>query len=671
MKISVQWLNEYLDQPVTADAAARVLDAQGFPVETQTALPDGDTLLDVEVTSNRWDCLNHLGVAREVAAGLGRTLRLPAITLPTGVEPAAATLADVVNNAPAVCPVYTARVIRGVKVGPSPAWLRRHLEAVGLRSVNNVVDITNFVLLELGQPLHAFDLAKLQGQQIVVRLAKAGEAFTAIDSTQHKLTDRMLVIADAARPVAIAGVMGGLDSEVTAATTDILLESAQFDPLSVRTTSRRLKLSSDSSFRFERGLDRTGIERASQRAAALILELAGGQLASGVIRAGEADPAPAALSMRLSRCKALLGYDIAPARMVELLASLGLQPQLDGDHLTCVLPHWRNDLEREVDLIEEIARMHGLAEVPINEQLTLTVRPPQPKLAARKALAKVLLAHGYHETINFSFVGVPAAKAFTVAGASAVSIGDERRKAEPMLRPSLLPSLLTCRKSNQDVGNHDLRLFETASTWEQRGQDSIETRRLALLADSSDNQLALRDLRGVLEELTQTLGVEVACTPTTLPWCSAAMAVKLTEGKTIGWYGVLNAATRKLFDLQTELTAGEVELEPLLTCYPPQRKVQALPRIPGIERDLSVIVDETVTWERIAASALATEPALLERMWFITTYRGKPIPPGRKSVSFRMLFRDPAATLRHEQVDPQVAGIVERLKQEVGAELRG
>ena len=300
MKVSLNWLNSYLDRPVDADAAADLLGEQGFPVEERDDLPDGDVMLNVEVTSNRGDCLSHVGVARELAAGSGRQLRPPVFDLPD-VDPNPATaLTSVVNKAPDLCPVYTARVIRGVRIAPSPDWLRHRLEAIGLRPVNNVVDITNFVLHEMGQPLHAFDMAKLNERRIVVRRAEQGEAFTAIDGTKHALGSDMLVIADANRPVAIAGVMGGVDSEVTDATTDILLESARFAQLSVRRTSRSLKLASDSSYRFERGVDPVGVEAASRRAAQLIVELAGGRLAEGVVRVGEDQPRSSRLTVSIA-----------------------------------------------------------------------------------------------------------------------------------------------------------------------------------------------------------------------------------------------------------------------------------------------------------------------------------------------------------------------------------
>ena len=298
MKTSLNWLNSYLDRPVSADELSSLLPNVGFPIDSTedvvTTAGSRDLKMEVEITSNRSDCLSHVGLARETSAAGGMSVKQPDCSLPDAAGPAIASLASVEVRDAKLCPLYTARVIKGVKIGPSPRWLADRVEAVGLRTVNNVVDITNFVLFELGQPLHAFDLGKLRGRRIVVRRANNGETFLAIDGTKHNLRDTQLVIADEQSPVAIAGVMGGRDSEVSEATTDVLLESAQFDPLSVRRTRVALKLSSDSSFRFERGVDPLGVELASRRAARLICELAGGQLAEGVIRVGAPPATPRA-----------------------------------------------------------------------------------------------------------------------------------------------------------------------------------------------------------------------------------------------------------------------------------------------------------------------------------------------------------------------------------------
>ena len=682
MIISTNWLADYVQLPgTTADLVTRLLMA-GLNHESTTAVGD-DEAVEIEVTSNRPDCLGHIGVAREAALLFGRPLHIPD-PRPLEASALAARSIAVEIQAPDLCPCYTARVIRGVKVGPSPRWLADRLEAVGLRTVNNIVDVTNFVLFELGQPLHAFDMNRLRGKRIVVRRAVGGESFTAIDGTKHALRDTHLVIADEKVPVAVAGVMGGLDSEVSEATTDVLLESALFDPLSVRRTRVALKLSSDSSFRFERGVDPLGVEIASRRAARLILELAGGRLAEGVIRVGMAPPTPRAVSMRVARCNAILGTSLSPQQMVSLLNRLGLFAKLtDGDTaglVTCVVPTHRLDLEREVDLIEEVARLHGLNQIPTRDKIELIVHSPQPSVQARRKVREVLTAHGYHETITFSFISPKHGQPFLPAGDDDVRVTHDRRKAEPVLRPSVIPSLLECRKTTQDVGNSGVKLFETSSCWSRRGGRIVEKTMLAFVADVDESTgkgvdaaaKALRSLRGTVSELIAQLGglngrAEFA--PAQAPQFATSSTVSV-NGKPIGVIGVLSDATQKLYDLQTPVVAAELESEAILALYPPKRRSVTLPRFPGIERDLSVIVAEETSWAAIESHVRATQPAMLESLDFVTTYRGKPIAPGRKSVTLRMIFRDPAGTLRHDQVDPQMAAVVDRLKSQVGAELR-
>lgn len=679
MKTSLAWLNSYLDQPITADRAEPLLTDVGFPFDgvDELALSTGaaDTLMDVEVTSNRSDCLSHLGLAREAAASGGFRLVPPTFELPAAEGKPVRELTSVELAEPKLCPVYTARVITGVKIGPSPKWLIERVEGAGLRSVNNVVDITNFVLLELGQPLHAFDMARLDGQRIVVRRANKGEQFTAIDDTKHELTEKMLVIADASRAVAVAGVMGGLDSEVTDSTTDILLESAMFEPLSVRSTSRALKLASDSSFRFERGVDPLGVERASQRAAQLIVELAGGTLAQGVIRVGEDEPAQSQVSMRISRCRSLLGIDLDADAMSGSLNKLGLSPQVDGDTVTCTVPTFRLDLKREVDLIEEVGRLFGYDNVQIKPKLELEVRPKQTEIAARQELGRVLAAHGYHETITPSLLTEDEADSFCPTFLKPMALAGDVRRKDKVLRPSLMPSLLNCRKHNQDRGNDGVRLYEIAGIWGDWEGKTCEVTSLGMLTDAHDPQEGFRVARGAIEELTETLGGEAASStlafePVEDPHYAPAAKVMLL-GEERGRIGVLNESLQNQFGLQSAVVLTEVDCAPFLANFPPKRTVGDLPRFPGIERDLSIIVDEATTWRQVEDCVKQANPQMLEDTSFLTIFRGKQIGKGKKSLSLRMKFRNPDATLRHDEVDPQVNAVVEKLKQGVNAELRG
>ncbi|MBX2850151.1 MAG: phenylalanine--tRNA ligase subunit beta [Phycisphaeraceae bacterium] len=674
MKVSLHWLNRLLEPAIDIDETERLLTAGGFPVEDTEAVGD-DTMIDVEVTSNRPDVLSHVGVAREIAARSEHTLNTPACDPPAEAGSAVDALASVENEAPDLCTLYTARVITGVKVGQSPDWLVQALEAVGQRSVNNIVDITNFVLLELGQPLHAFDLAKLAGNKVIVRKATKDERFEAIDHSRHKLQDDMLVIADGDKPVALAGVMGGADSEVTDTTTGLLIESAMFDELAVRRASRKLKLFSDSSFRFERGVDPLGVEKASQRCCELIMELAGGTLAQGVIRVGQDDPSPAVLTLRTQRTRDLLGIELSANRQAGLLEALGIQTNVDDEQLTATIPSYRLDLAREIDLIEEIARQHGLANIPTNEKINIVAHHPQDNVEAKRIIVETLVAHGYYETITPSLITNDHAKAFVDADAAATLVGDMRR-ADNTLRPSPLPSLLSCRKLNQDAGNAGVKLFELASGWQKDDGSISEQRSLTLLRDAGDGQQALRETRSTIEEtLTALAGEQIAAsggiviTPAEIEGYATAAAIVLS-GTPLGVFGVIDKPLADRFGLQTQLIAAQLDLDSLITLYPPKHEAGELPKYPAIERDLSVVVDEATPWQQIADTIATANPALLESADFVGTYRGKQVGKGKKSVTLRMQFRDPVTTLRHDQVDPQVETVVKALGEKVGAELR-
>ncbi|MEM9110724.1 MAG: phenylalanine--tRNA ligase subunit beta [Planctomycetota bacterium] len=673
MKVSLHWLNRLLTPAIDVDEAEQLLTAGGFPVEETEPVGD-DTMIDVEVTSNRPDVLSHVGVAREIAARSERTLDAPACELPAEAGPAVESLASVVNEAEDLCPLYTARVITGVKIGPSPDWLVRALEAVGQRSVNNVVDITNFVLLELGQPLHAFDLNLLAGNKIVVRKATKDEPFEAIDHSNHKLQDDMLVIADSEKPVALAGVMGGAHSEVNDATTDLLIESAMFDELAVRRASRKLKLFSESSFRFERGVDPLGVEKASRRCCELILELAGGTLAKGVIRVGQDDPVPNVLKPRTQRTRDLLGIDLTDGQQAGLLDALGILATVEGDTLTAVIPSYRLDLTREIDLIEEIARQQGLANIPTRSKINIVAHRPQDNVEAKRTIVETLVAHGYHETITPSLVPLKDAEPFAVNGEPASLTSDSRRQ-DNTLRPAVLPSLLACRKLNQDVGNSDVKLFEIASGWVKRDETIEEGRQLAVIRDAIDPQQAVSELKGTIAELVHALGGAPASDSLAFetaddPWYEVAAMIRLGDTPA-GSFGLLNQPLTDHFGLQTRIASAIIHMETITSVYPPEHAAGELPKYPAIERDLSVVVDEATPWQAIADTVVTADPDLLESTRFVGTYRGKQVGKGKKSVTLRMQFRDPSTTLRHEQVDPQVEAVVKALGEQVGAELRG
>ncbi|XAL99387.1 phenylalanine--tRNA ligase subunit beta [Phycisphaeraceae bacterium D3-23] len=681
MKISLRWLNTYLDRDIDAQEAERLLTDAGFPIEgTEPVLGGSDLMLDVEVTSNRPDMLSHVGVAREIAARTGCTLKRPEGELPAASGDEITSLITVENQEQGLCPMYSARMIRGVKVGPSPDWLARALASIGQDSINNVADITNYVLMELGQPLHAFDYAKLAGPEIIVRKAVRGEKIAALNAETYELNGSHLVIADADRPVAIAGVMGGEVSKVTEQTADVLLEAARFDPVSVRRTVRDLKvkvkekLGTESSFRYERIVDPTGVERASRRACELILEIAGGELVPGVIRQGIEDPAPAAVQLRPGRTCSILGVDLPAEAQAAHLNALGIETTVNGKTLRATIPSHRPDLLREVDLIEEVARQHGMDNIPLKDTIDIVAHHPQGSVQARRVMTEVLVAHGYHETVTSSLISLKDAQPFVLEGAEPASLTADIRRLDNTLRPAVLPSLLSCRKLNQDRGNKGVKLFELAAGWGKRGGKIGEGRQLAMLRDADDAQSAVSQLKGTVAELVHALGGDSAAEalvfePIDDPWYSVAVLVKL-GCEMAGSVGLLKPALTDHFALQTPVASALLCLESFAALYPPSHSAVALPNIPAIERDLSVVVDEQVPWAAIEDAIAGAKPDLLETTAFVGTYRGKQVGKGKKSVTLRMQFRDPERTLRHEQVDPQVASVVSALSEKVKAELR-
>lgn len=729
MLASVRWLNEYLvPANVTAQGAERALTDAGFPIESHTDLPDGDVRIDVEVTSNRGDCLSHIGLAREIAAATGGTLKLPTVPPEPTSGDRAGDIAAVDNQIPNLCPLFTARVIRGVKVGPSPAWLVRALESIGQRSISNVVDVTNFVAAEYGQPTHVFDLATIQKDggkhALTVRAAIKGEKLELLDGQTVELRPGELVIADGpapGRPVSLAGIMGGALTQVTARTTDVLFEAATWAPAAVRRAARRLGLRTDASHRFERIVDPRTIDAAARRAAALILELAGGRLLAGVIKEGPEPEPLRTVRVRPQRVRALLGIDVHASEMARVLRAHDIafadepgdwSPGADSTgEAVCTIPPHRPDLEREIDLIEEVARTIGLERLPILEKLPIRIAPEQTDERAARELAATLTGLGFHEAVTFTFISPKAAAPFLPAGMSRIDVCDDRRKAEPTLRPSIIPSLLACRRANKDRAVDapgGVRLYEVSSVFGQSAPvpavpltagsaavsaPAAETRNLALIADAlpipggkaiDAVQHAVRLIRGTLDAAARTLGgtqakltfEPVAGAPPIAAFEPGACAAVVLNNTRIGIVGQVSRAVQQAHDLDRPVVAAEVNLAALLALYPPRATVRALPAFPAIERDLSLIVPEGTTWQRIESLVHAANLALLDHdpgdhpVRFIGVYRGRQAGDGKKSVTLRLRFRDPTRTLRREEVDPQMQSLVDLSAKELGAAVR-
>ncbi len=702
MHCSIRWLNRYLSPgDVSAAEAERVLTDMGLPIEEHVALPSGDTMIDVEVTSNRGDCLAHLGLAREVAAGTGRTLVKPSFDEPARTGGPASQALALTNTTPEACPLFTAQVLKGVKVGPSPAWLVECLEAVGQRSINNVVDVTNFITFELGHPCHVFDLRKLAGASLVIRWAREGEKLRTLDGRDRVLKADELVVADAQRAQSLAGVIGGADSEVDARTTDVVLEMATWDPVTIRRAARRLAIRTDAGHRFERIVDAREIDHAARRAAALLHELAGGQLLDDILAAGQPLKPHTVITLRPQRTRDLLGIDIPDALQSELLSRLEITPSPSHplthspthspSYQSYTIPPFRPDLTREIDLIEEIARTNGLDAVPILERMPIVARHPQGSESAVRAIGHVLGGLGFYETVTFTFVTEAQARPFLPPGLRLLAVDDERRAHEPCLRPSVLPSLLACRRTNQNGQVEQpggVRLWEIASVFaelDKPGRHQVENRNLTLLMDvpgegrkrsAEDRQRGLRLMRGSVEAVVRALaGAEAVpevkpAKPCQDGFDGSAYADVLLRGQRLGAFGQIDQRTQQAYDLEVPLLGAEINLDALVALFPPRALTHALPAFPSIERDLSFVVAEETAWAQLRSLVEHTRPDLLEQLTFVGTYRGPQTGPGKKSVTLRLRFRAPDRTLRHEEVDPQVESLVAAAKAQLAAELR-
>jgi phenylalanyl-tRNA synthetase beta chain len=662
--------------PPTPDELAARLMMAGLNHESTTAV-DGDTAIDLEVTSNRPDCLGHLGIAREVSVLWNTPLTLPKAA-PKASGEAVSKLAQVRVDDAAACPRYTARVIRGVKIGPSPAWLVSRLATVGIGSINNVVDITNYVLLECGQPLHAFDLAKLAGRQIIVRAAKAGEEFLAINHKKYTLEPSMCVIADAERPVALAGVMGGADTEVTEKTTDLLIESADFAPMSIRATARKLNLHSDSSYRFERGVDPQGIDWASRRACELILELAGGTLAEGVLDVGAKIPAREPVTLRYAQLKRVLGIDVPADEARRILTALGnVELKHDAHSVTVTPPSWRRDLSREIDLVEEVARIHGYDKIPEDVSVPMA---PSHRTQSDRVLARVrqaLCAAGFDEALTLSAVEENWSEAFSpwTAAAPLRASTPVLRRAD-RLRRSVVPSLLGARQTNESLSNPRIELFETAHVYLPRGKDELPAEEQVIAITSGGDYL---HVKGVIEGLLAVLdpAAELEAAPTKQPLLddnrSAELHVRRASGERVllGYLGEVRPAGLKSFDLRGGTTVAELKLQTLVDVAELVPQYRQPPVFPAVTRDLNLVVDESVLWADVAKTVREAATPFAERLDLEDVYRdANRLGAGKKSLLFSLTLRSATGTLTGEEADAAQQRVITACAKKHNAQLR-
>ena len=672
MIVSWNWLKEYVKLDMPVETLTDRLMMAGLNLE-EVADVEGDMAIDLEVTSNRPDCLSHIGIAREVGVLFDRGVQLPPAT-PFAKGPATSSLTSVEIRALDLCPQYIARLVRNVKIAPSPGWMQRRLQTLGIRPINNVVDVSNYVLMECSQPLHAFDFDKLHGGRIIVRRAGRGETVTAIDQRQYELSPEMCIIADADRPVAVAGVMGGLDTEIGDATTNVLIETAEFVPMTVRNTARRLGLFSDSSYRFERGIDRQGLEWASRRCAQLILELAGGELCSGSVFAGEGpNAAREPILLRLSQIPRILGIEIPEEAVVRILRALGLAASAsrEGQTLSFVPPSWRRDLVREIDLIEEVARIHGYDKIPEEVLVPLEVSKTTSYDALCQRLSEVLIAAGFFEAVTMTFVSDDLAGLFRPwTEMPLLRVEHSSRQRENVLRQSLIPSLLECRRQNERHGTPNAQLFEIARVF-LRAEPARPETQPNLLGFVSGKSFA--EMKGIVDTLVERtrrdtrVMVRSADRPEFIPGRGCELVV---GDRQLGWLGEIAEDVRQKLDLHDPVTAAEIDLAALEAIADFSPPCVPIPEYPGSERDLNFVLDEGVPWRELEDVVRDAAGPLLESVAFAGQYRGQQIPANKKSYVLHLNYRAPDRTLTTEEIDAAQQAVIAACSQKLAAALR-
>jgi phenylalanyl-tRNA synthetase beta chain len=666
----------------------------GQPFSEFLGRPPGDIVYDLEVTPNRPDWNSVIGIAREVCALTGNPLLLPETSFPpaqVSAEPVSSFLGVRIDE-PDLCPRYNARLLRGVKIGPSPGWMRSILENTGLRSINNVVDVTNFVMLETGQPLHAFDFHLLSAKPgslptIVVHRAAAGAEFVTLDAKKHILNDQTLLIADETKPLALAGIMGGQNSEINPATVDVLIESACFKPQNIRATSKKLDLRTDSSYRFERGSDIGICDWAGRRAAHLILQTAGGTVLDPAL---DACPKPATLRqipLRFAKCDQLLGVTIPADDQVRFLQNLQLSAVArEPARAIFQIPSFRVDLKREADLIEEIARLYGVDKIPAT--------PPRGAIGSNAFDAihdeiaearRLLTGLGLNEAQGQTLIS--EAEALKTTGLPAHKIV---RLQHPLsadmnvLRPSLLAGLLAALRYNISHKNNDAALFEIGRVFSLQDDKTVkEQRRLAIALTGArrplhwdgadrDARCDIFDLKGALEEFLAQFGLRGtswARRDESRSLFAESAAIQL--GKLpLGEIGLLSPAQARLYDLRDPVLLAELDFDQLLARRVPSKSFKSLPQFPSIRRDVAMLVPEATTHEAVAAVVKQTRPANLETVELFDIFRGKNTAPGQKSVAYAFTYRHPDRTLTDAEVNAAHEKLVEQLKQTLRAVIR-
>jgi phenylalanyl-tRNA synthetase beta chain len=669
---------------MSPDAAGILEGDSGWTLGAQLASPkiSEDTVFDVEVTPNRPDFLSQFGVARDLAAKLRLPLR-GSVTNLHEEETAASERIRVILEDPSGCPRYGARFVENVEIKPSPFAMRLRLSRCGLRPISNIVDVTNYVMLELGHPLHAFDYALLRGGEIRVRCARPGETFITLDGKAHSLRADTLLICDARRGVAIAGVMGGMNSEIRESTRDVLIECAYFDPVSIRRTSKHLGISTDSSRRFERGADPNGIPRVIDRTAALMAQLSGGKVYRGIVDEYPAPIEPSPIAFRPERARKLVDVKIPDSAMEEILVGLGCEVEKQGDSWIAIAPTFRPDLTREVDLIEEVIRLYGYDEIPTAITSRVPLRSWKDHLSQlSQKCADALVSLGFLEVQNVS-MGKPDPRRDLPDLPSGVAIANPVTEDMTHLQGALRGNLLQAAAANWQRGDRTLRLFEMAHTFHEGSADDPRTWVQLAVAGvltgtvypsgwtDPPKPVGFFELKGIVEALCQKISLdnyEIFCYDTDSE--DGLKGVLKSEGDILGELGVWSRKVMAAHEVDAEVAYFEFSVDGLLEHVRAERKTRALPRFPAVFRDIAVVVEESVPAEELRTAIQRLGGGGLKSVELFDLYRGEQVEAGKRSLAFRLEFSDPNRTLTAEEAEESVERIVVGLTEEYQAKRR-
>ena len=649
------------------------------PVGTPLADYLGDVIFDLDITPNRPDCLSVIGVAREVAALTGKKINLTEASYEEASPPIEKQV-SIEIKAPDLCPRYSASLITGIKIADSPPWMQERLIACGMRPINNIVDVTNYVMLEYGEPLHAFDYNQLRGKKIIVRRAGEGEIMVTLDGVKRTLSSQTLVIADEERAVAIAGVMGGADSEVMDETTAILLEAANFNPASIYNTGNTLGLPSEARLRFERGISPGLTIPALKQATQLIARLSGGKAAKGIIDVYPGKPERKPILLSIERVNAFLGVEFTPEQIEKALTSLGFEVKPSGPDFRVTAPYWRSDISLVEDLIEEIARIIGYERIPITMlSEPLPRQNPDPIINLKREVRRSLTGYGFQEVINYSLTSLELINKLLLKPLEPVRLANPMTADQEYLRPSLRPNLLPALAANRRHEAGSIRLFELGRVYRPRAKDlPSEPEIVCGLLSGPKSEPSWRggeeavdffETKGVVEGLLSQLGIEAnfeAGDDDSLhPSRQAAVVI---GGKRVGIFGELHPKVTEAFELSGAVYLIEINLTALLPFTLGHRLYQPIPRFPAVVRDIALIVDAGVNNSQVRD--IITGFSLVSQVALFDLYTGGQLPKGKKSLAYRITFQSPSQTLTDDEVNKVLEKILAKLSKQLGATLR-